>query len=142
MDCVRLLSHLAAGGHKASLKKMQYYRPSVTFLGYVLFASSRAIAPKRSAAIASVPKPRTKKQLLSFLGLCGCSVPLSRITRAMRSLFVTSLQVLCRWLRSSGLGKPQLLLMTSNLPFNWLLPWASRTPRGRSRRRWMNVTVA
>lgn len=69
-DSVCLLKHLAARGHKASLKKLQYCQPSVTFLGHILSANSRAIAPKRSAAITSVLKPQTKKQLLSFLGLC------------------------------------------------------------------------
>ena len=70
-DTAALLHHLAKEGHKASLKKLQFCQTTVTFLGHVLSASSKAIASSRSEAAAQIPKPVTKKQMLSFLGLVG-----------------------------------------------------------------------
>lgn len=70
-DSVSLLKHLAAEGHKASLQKMQYCQNTVTFLGHVISGQGRTLSQKRIGAISSFPKPRTKKQLMSFLGLCG-----------------------------------------------------------------------
>lgn len=85
VDTHALLHHLAKEGHKVSLKKLQYCKPTVTFVGYVLSANSRAVAPSRSEAAAKIPKPRTKKQMLSFLGLVGyCRVSL-QTTPAERS---------------------------------------------------------
>lgn len=70
-DSVRLLKHLAAEGHKVSLQKMQYYQNTVTFLGHVLSGEGRTLCQKHVSAVSLFPKPRTKKQLMSFLGLCG-----------------------------------------------------------------------
>ncbi|XP_041857476.1 uncharacterized protein si:ch211-214p13.9 isoform X2 [Melanotaenia boesemani] len=65
---IALLKHLAEQGHKASLKKLQFVQQTVTFLGHVISAGSRAISSKRVSAIQNIPRPRTKKQLMSFLG--------------------------------------------------------------------------
>lgn len=71
-DTHALLHYLAREGHKASLKKLQFCQSTVTFLGLgILSASSRAVAPSRAEAACKIPKPRTNKQMLSFLGLAG-----------------------------------------------------------------------
>ncbi len=70
-DTVTLLNHLAREGHKVSLTKLQFVKQEITFLGHTITPNSKAIAEKRIKAIKDVPKPITKKQLLSFLGMCA-----------------------------------------------------------------------
>ncbi|XP_046904773.1 uncharacterized protein LOC124486931 isoform X2 [Hypomesus transpacificus] len=70
-DTITLLKHLASEGHKASLSKLQFVKESVTFLGHVITAESKSLSPKRIAAIQNIPKPITKKQVMSFLGICS-----------------------------------------------------------------------
>jgi len=66
---VTLLKHLHSCGHKASLSKLQFVQDKVTFLGHVTSKDGRSLSPKRVAAVQNIPKPVTKKQLMSFLGL-------------------------------------------------------------------------
>ncbi len=70
-DTVTLLHHLAREGHKVSLTKLQFVRQEITFLGHTITPNSKAISEKRIKAIKDVPKPITKRQLLSFLGMCA-----------------------------------------------------------------------
>lgn len=74
-NTVTLLKHLAATGHKANLSKLQFERESVHFLGHDISGTGKTICPKRVAAIVSLPKPRTKKQMMSFLGMCSYCRP-------------------------------------------------------------------
>uniref|UniRef100_A0AAQ4RQ79 ribonuclease H n=1 Tax=Gasterosteus aculeatus aculeatus TaxID=481459 RepID=A0AAQ4RQ79_GASAC len=69
IDTVALLKHLAENGHKASLQKLQFALEQVTYLGHVITAEGKSLSPKRIGAIQSVPKPITKKQMMSFLGM-------------------------------------------------------------------------
>ncbi|XP_041868122.1 uncharacterized protein LOC121656940 [Melanotaenia boesemani] len=66
-----LLLHLHSEGHKASLHKLQFCQSRVLFLGHHISATTKALAPKRIEAIQKAPKPVTKKQLMSFLGMVG-----------------------------------------------------------------------
>ncbi len=70
-DTVTLLNHLAREGHKVSLTKLQFVKQEITFLGHTITPNSKAISEKRIKAIKDVPRPITKKQLLSFLGMCA-----------------------------------------------------------------------
>ncbi|KAK7925340.1 hypothetical protein WMY93_007650 [Mugilogobius chulae] len=70
-DTVSLLKHLHADGHKASLSKLQFAKEEVLFLGHLISAEGKSISPKRIAAIQNLPKPVTKKQLMSFIGICS-----------------------------------------------------------------------
>lgn len=70
-DTVSLLQHLAKERHKASLSKLQFIQQEVTFLGHVITAEGKSLSPKRVEAIQQLPKPLTKKQMLSFLGMCS-----------------------------------------------------------------------
>ncbi|KAG1957271.1 gag-pol fusion protein [Pimephales promelas] len=63
--------HLEREGHKVSLSKLQFVKQEVTFLGHVIKPNSKALSEKRVRAIKEVPKPVTKKQMLSFLGMCA-----------------------------------------------------------------------
>ncbi len=70
-DTVTLLQHLAREGHKGSLSKLQFVKQQVTFLGHVITPNSKSLSDKRVKGIKDVPKPITKKQILSFLGMCS-----------------------------------------------------------------------
>ncbi len=70
-DTVSLLQHLAQKGHKASLFKLKFVKQQVTFLGHVITSNSKSLSDKRIQGIKYVPKPITKKQMLSFLGMCS-----------------------------------------------------------------------
>nr|XP_021332272.1 uncharacterized protein LOC110439819 [Danio rerio] len=70
-DTVTLLKHLAKEGHKVSLTKLQFVKQKVTFLGHVIAPHSKSLSEKRVSGIKNVPKPLTKKQMLSFLGMCS-----------------------------------------------------------------------
>ncbi|XP_071337791.1 protein NYNRIN-like [Trachinotus anak] len=74
-ECVKatlaLLTHLAEQGHKASLSKLQFVATEVTFLGHVISAKGKSLSSKRIEAIQKIPKPVTKKQVMSFLGMTG-----------------------------------------------------------------------
>lgn len=69
-DTVTLLKHLAEEGHKVSLSKLQILKQQFTFLGHVMTPNSKSLSDKRVQAIKDVPKPITKKQMLSLLGMC------------------------------------------------------------------------
>ncbi|XP_051242063.1 uncharacterized protein LOC127355326 [Dicentrarchus labrax] len=70
-DTLKLLRHLATEGHKVSLSKLQYVKQAVTFLGYDISGKGKTLSPKRIEAIRTLPKPVTKKQVMSFLGTCS-----------------------------------------------------------------------
>ncbi|XP_047231734.1 uncharacterized protein LOC124874432 [Girardinichthys multiradiatus] len=70
-DTLKLLQHLHKKGHKVSRSKMQFVQKEVTFLGHVLSHKSRKLSPQRIEAVLKIPKPVTKKQMMSFLGMTG-----------------------------------------------------------------------
>ncbi|KAJ0023500.1 hypothetical protein NQD34_003399 [Periophthalmus magnuspinnatus] len=70
-DTIKLLQHLAEEGHKASPSKLQFVQEKVTFLGHIITSKGKSLSPKRVEAIQNLPKPITKKQMMSFLGMCS-----------------------------------------------------------------------
>ena len=66
---VLLLKHLAQTGNKASLEKLQFCQQAVVFLGHTLSREGRRINKDRKTAMLETPKPKTKKQLMQFLGM-------------------------------------------------------------------------
>ncbi len=70
-DTVSLLQHLAQEGHKVSLSKLQFVKQQVTFLVHVITTNGKSLSDKIIQGIKNVPKPITKKQMLSFLGMCS-----------------------------------------------------------------------
>ena len=68
-DTLALLKHLAEEGHKVSKNKLQMCKMQVKYLGHNLSAGGRTIMEDRKTAILQAPKPLTKKQMMSFLGL-------------------------------------------------------------------------
>ena len=53
------------------LSKCQFMRQSVHFLGHVLSAEGMGVDPNKTAAIAQLPPPTCRSELLRFLGLAG-----------------------------------------------------------------------
>ncbi len=51
--------------------KRQFAKQQVTLLGHVITPNSKSLSEKRVQAIRYVPKPITKKQMFSFLGMCS-----------------------------------------------------------------------
>lgn len=77
-DTVKLLKHLTAQGHKASLSKLQFVQQKVTFLGHDFTAGRRSLSSKRVRVIQNFSKPRASKQINSFLGIfsfCRTFIP-------------------------------------------------------------------
>lgn len=70
-DGLDLLHWLADNGHKVSKKKLQWCQETVEYLGFVLSKGERKISHKRAAALVGLPRPLTKKDMLSFLGMIG-----------------------------------------------------------------------
>lgn len=70
-DTVKLLKHLANSGHKASLSKLQFVQEKVVFLGHVITSEGKTLSSKRVDSIQNLPRPITKKQMMSFLGMCS-----------------------------------------------------------------------
>lgn len=68
-DTLALLKFLADHGHRVNKDKLQLCRKEVTYLGHALTNGSRALLAERKTAILEAPKPKTKKQMMSFLGL-------------------------------------------------------------------------
>lgn len=68
-DTIDLLRFLGETGNKVSKTKLQCWRSEVKYLSHILTASGRKISESRKTAVLQAPKPVTKKQMMSFLGL-------------------------------------------------------------------------
>ena len=68
-DTTALLTHLAKTGNKVSKEKLQFCKTEVKYLGHMLTAEGRKISEDRKLTILTAPKPKNKKQMMSFLGL-------------------------------------------------------------------------
>jgi hypothetical protein len=66
-----LLNFLADKGYQASLHKAQLSQLTVTCLGVLLSHDSKAITLDRKQLIWEMLAPKTKEEILSFLGLAG-----------------------------------------------------------------------
>ena len=66
-----LFKHLCIQGNKASRAKLQWASQKVIFLGHEVTGQGKTITEDRKKAILNTPKPKTKKQMMQFLGLCN-----------------------------------------------------------------------
>ncbi|XP_029385609.1 uncharacterized protein LOC115061440 [Echeneis naucrates] len=69
----QVLLHLANRGFKASKSKLQVARRVVSFLGRQISQDGAGLSPEHKNTILHHPKPKTVKDMLSFLGLTGYS---------------------------------------------------------------------
>ena len=72
-DSIKLLQILAEKGHKPSQKKLQYCQEKVVYLGQTITQGHRSISDSHLAAIREAPKPRTVREMMTFLGIAGYS---------------------------------------------------------------------
>jgi hypothetical protein len=70
-DTTLLLNFLVDKGYRASLHKAQVSQITVTYLGVQLSHDSKAITLDRKQLIWEMLAPKTKEEILSFLGLAG-----------------------------------------------------------------------
>ncbi|XP_055646988.1 uncharacterized protein LOC129782739, partial [Falco peregrinus] len=68
---VSLLNFLGLQGYRVSKKKAQVVLQQVTHLGYEISAGQRVLGKARKEAICQAPRPRTVKELQTFLGMTG-----------------------------------------------------------------------
>ena len=64
-----LLRYLAEQGHKVSKNKLQLWKKPVKYLGFNISFEGKHLDENRKTAILQAPKPQTKKQMMSFLGM-------------------------------------------------------------------------
>lgn len=74
-DTRALLNFLAENGHKVSKNKLQLVKQEVRYLGHLISANGRALGLDRIEAIRKIPKPVTKLQMMTFLGMTGYCRP-------------------------------------------------------------------
>lgn len=93
-DTIALLKYLAETGDKVSKNTLQLWKQEVKYLGHTLTHEGRKVHADRKAAILTAPQPETKKQMMSFLGLCNyCRmwVPnYAEIARPLQDLIYTT----------------------------------------------------
>ena len=67
----QVLTRFQDAGLTLNLAKCQFFQRQVTFLGHVISRDGMSTDPEKVAKVRDWPQPRTKKELLSFLGLCS-----------------------------------------------------------------------
>ncbi|KFP69452.1 hypothetical protein N310_03101, partial [Acanthisitta chloris] len=68
---VSLLNFLGLGGYRVSREKAQLVQKQVIYLGYEVSGGQRSLGTARKEAICQTPRPRTAKELRTFLGMAG-----------------------------------------------------------------------
>jgi len=58
-------------GLKVEAKKFQFFRPKVTYLGHVVSADGVVTDPAKTGVVTNWPKPKTLRDLSSFLGFAS-----------------------------------------------------------------------
>ena len=66
-----VLQRFKEAGLVANMKKCQFFKREVKFLGHVISEGQAAPMPDKVGSIEEFPTPKTKKQLQTFLGLAG-----------------------------------------------------------------------
>lgn len=66
-----LFRKIAASGMTLKLTKCEFVKQQIKFLGHIISPSGMSMDPEKLMAIRSFPKPRTKKELQSFIGFCN-----------------------------------------------------------------------
>ncbi|EEC16206.1 hypothetical protein IscW_ISCW011925 [Ixodes scapularis] len=65
----KVLTRLQDAGLKLRLDKCMFLTPSVEYLGHIISQAGLAPAPRKIEAVLKAPKPKSKKELQSYLGL-------------------------------------------------------------------------
>lgn len=85
---IALLNFLRNQGLWVSKGKLQFGEREVKCLGHVICQASRQLNPERIAGIASLPRPKTKREVRRFLGLLGyCRLWIEGYTQAVKFLY-------------------------------------------------------
>lgn len=68
---VRVRDNLKEAGLTVNLKKCEFCRPELKYLGYVIDRQGLRTDPDKIACVKDFPRPNRVKQVRSFLGLCS-----------------------------------------------------------------------
>jgi hypothetical protein len=66
-----VLNKLTKAGFTLNIKKCQFCRKEIKFLGHIINKSGVSTDPERVEAIRNYPVPQNRKQLRQFLGICN-----------------------------------------------------------------------
>lgn len=138
-----LLTHLAKAGFKVSKSKLQFCKPEVTYLGHILTKGIRKLTTDRVSTIVNHPKPKTKHQMMAFLGLVNyCRQWISDCShydKILRSLYdskaamstalswTTTAEEAYRLVKNALCSSPVLGLPNYTLPFHLYVHHAKGT---------------
>ncbi|XP_051793893.1 uncharacterized protein LOC127530652 [Acanthochromis polyacanthus] len=75
-DIQKVLDKLREANLTVNMKKSQFFRTSLTFLGHVVSSDGVAVDTEKSKAVQDFPVPQNLKQLQRFLGMAGWSTVL------------------------------------------------------------------
>lgn len=67
----KVLTSISAAGLTANVSKCKFTQSEVKYLGHIVGSRRHAPDPERIAALQDCPKPTTKRELRSFLGLAN-----------------------------------------------------------------------
>ena len=90
--CDTVLTTTGKAGMTIKLSKCQFAKQKVEYIGHLVGSGQRSVVAEKITPILSIPQPRNKKLLRSFLGMCSfyrayirdfaeISVPLTNLTR-------------------------------------------------------------
>jgi len=66
-----LFQKIAVSDMTLELTKCEFVKQQIKFLGHIISSSGMSMDPEKLMAIRSFAKPRTKKELQSFIGFCN-----------------------------------------------------------------------
>lgn len=71
VNLANVFDRLRTGCLKIKASKCQFLEPSVDYLGHVISVDGIRPNPKKIASVKAFAHPKTKKDIMAFLGLCG-----------------------------------------------------------------------
>ena len=128
-DIQTVLDRLRDANLTVNMKKSQFFRTSLKFLGHIVSSAGIAVDSEKIKAVQDFPVPRNIKELQRFLGMTGwyhrfvprfsqVSEPLTALKRkGAKFIWTSSCQEACETLKQCLVSPPILGHPDFNLPF-------------------------